>query len=120
MLCKAKDKHDGSVVTGYYVKYTTGEEHILDTRSADVVDHEIEPGSVCRFTGLLVEGTMLWENDIVESDGWRGVVRFGLYNNKHYGFYISWENNTAWRQDINYWLQNESIWIVGNEKLQSI
>lgn len=115
MLCQAKSIHDGSKVTGYFVKDHLNKEQIYVLGSQESQYIDIIPGSACRFTGLEVSGKKLWESDVVTYEGVIGVVRFGLYNDKHYGFYVDWKDNYVFRRDIYYWLP--FINVIGNEKI---
>lgn len=61
-------------------------------------------------------GKKISENDIVKSanSGGIGIIKFGLYNSKHYGFYIKWVGNFDYREDIFYWCNNHFLTIAGN------
>lgn len=55
--------------------------------------------------GCSLDEKPIWENDIVATDdGIMGIVRFGLYDSTHFGFYIEWLKKEYWRHDIVYWL----------------
>lgn len=76
----------------------------------------ILPKTLCRCTGIYVgKGRYVYENDIVRTTEEKpafGVVRFGMYNDTHYGFYIDWETYPDWRKDIGYW--KDEIEVAGN------
>lgn len=112
-------------VEGFYCKWIKGKRVI--TYSEKEVDciitwmsnggmsrYEVDPSTICQCTGLKDEdGKKIWENDIVAYGEYRGVVKFGLYDSRHLGFYIEWkEPYDMLRQDICYWLPK--IEVVGN------
>lgn len=87
-----------------------------DSTNADLgfeIWHIVNPSTICRCTGLKDRnGKMIWENDIVESHGYIGIVRYGQYNT-HFGFGIEWiKSNGELREDFMYWVSK--IWIAGN------
>ena len=77
---------------------------------------EIDPSTICQCTGLTDKnGKKIWENDIVKStNSGIGIIKFGLYNSKHYGFYIKWVEDFDYREDIFYWCNNHFLTIDGN------
>lgn len=73
--------------------------------------------TVGQYAGLKDRNrTRIFESDIVADidSGNIGVVKFGVYNLKHYGFYIEWMGNIHYRNDICYWAKNRLIKIIGN------
>lgn len=75
------------------------------------------PETICRYSELTDKNkSKIFENDIVKDidSGNIGVVKFGLYNSKHYGFYIEWIGNRHYRKDIYYWATNGLIEVIGN------
>lgn len=100
MRSKAKKIIDNTWVEGFYVE---------SSRQAFIHDDggniwRVAPESRCRDTGLRsAQGKPIWENDRVFFEGYVGTVRFGLYNDKHYGYFIFWENDYILRKDIWYW-----------------
>lgn len=82
-----------------------------------LITHKVDSSTICQYTGLTDKnGKKIWENDIVKNadSGDIGVIKFGLYNSKHYGFYIKWVGNFDYREDILYWRNNHFFTIVGN------
>ena len=76
----------------------------------------IDPYTICQYSDLTdMNKTKIFENDIVKDDsGDIGIVKFGLYNSKHYGFYIEWVTNSELRKDIYFWTTKRSIEVIGN------
>lgn len=76
---------------------------------ADQVAYEVNPETVCQFTGLHDKnGRKIWENDIVSEDfrNYKGVIRFGEFESlelKNVGFNIEWYGGIYYRQDLTYW-----------------
>ena len=79
--------------------------------------HQVDESTICQCTAVPdIDNTIMFENDVVrESNGVRGVIRFGRYGDEKtdYGFYIEWEKSQPyWRNDIYYW-QNE-LRVIGS------
>ena len=79
--------------------------------------HQVDESTICQCTAVPDrDNTIMFENDVVrESNGVRGVIRFGRYGDEKtdYGFYIEWEKSQPyWRNDIYYW-QNE-LRVIGS------
>lgn len=87
----------------------------VDGKTIDA-DHK----SVCSYTGFksLVD-TEIFSNDIIQAVASEkdifGVVRFGIYDNKHYGYYIEWisDDCDCLRKDIKFWC-DKGVFVVGN------
>ena len=79
--------------------------------------HQVDESTICQCTAVPDrDNTIMFENDVVrESNGVRGVIRFGRYGDEKtdYGFYIEWEKSQPyWRNDIYFW-QNE-LRVIGS------
>ena len=79
--------------------------------------HQVDESTICQCTAVPDrDNTIMFENDVVrESNGVRGVIRFGRYGAEKtdYGFYIEWEKSQPyWRNDIYFW-QNE-LRVIGS------
>ena len=78
--------------------------------------HPVYADTVGEYAGFTDrESTRIFEDDIVSIPNSEdiGVVKFGLYDNKHFGFYIEWMGAChLYRQDIHYWAS--LIKVVGN------
>lgn len=75
-------------------------------RPIDAIQVEVDLETVCQYTGFPDKNdTMIFENDkIFEAKSENsGIVKFGLYDGKHYGFHIVWSGLCIYRQDICYW-----------------
>lgn len=66
----------------------------FETERADYVEYEIDPSTICQCTGLKDKyGKLIWENDIVELLGHRGVIKFTCG-----GFGIGYRKNIDWEE----------------------
>lgn len=79
-LLKAKKVDDGEWVAGFYI--FIHKQHYIHTGLIhsglyDVAERfEVDPSTICQCTGLKDEnGKLIWENDIVELFGHRGVIK---------------------------------------------
>lgn len=141
ILFKGKRIDNGEWVEGYYYKMSettycfkedyerkpVPEHHyILQERMTDwglpnqIVQIEIEPETLCQFTGLCDKnGKKIWENDIVKtvSDIY-AHVKFGLYTTGfaleecNQGFYVDFSVKTYLRHELGYW--NNKVEVRGN------
>lgn len=127
ILFKAKAKDSAEWIEGglIVVKNTT-RRFIVDINSKTalrgVVTHcsdkydwrstEVYPDTVCQFTGITTElGIYLYENDIVECCGYRGVIKF-----EDGAFVIEWIGNGTefLRKDLAYWANLDGFQTIGN------
>ena len=79
--------------------------------------YEVDPETVCQYTGLPDKNEKkIFEGDIVKEvdSGDIGIVKFGVYDLKHYGFYVEWMRNCQYREDIYFWSKNCLIQVIGN------
>lgn len=89
-----------------------------DITGIDFYDYEIDPETICQFTGLCDKnGKKIWENDIVSNE-WcfsrgKSIVKFGEHKDYHmperyqcgnYGFFLEHmhQNDFGVRKDILY------------------
>ena len=122
ILFRAKTNKNGKWVEGLLWKKKYNSNNIYISYFPDKDDHEdvfcVNPETVCQYTGLSDRnGTNIFESDIVSISNSEdiGIVKYGLYDNKHLGFYIEWTGAChLYRQDIYYWAKNCLIKIVGN------
>lgn len=124
-LYRAKRTDNGEWVIGFY-SWTNWinpqtKEIVNTTHNILPIDHQdsyhIDPSTICQCTAVPDrDNTIMFENDVVrESNGVRGVIRFGRYGDEKtdYGFYIEWEKSQPyWRNDIYFW-QNE-LRVIGS------
>lgn len=128
-LFMAKRSDNGEWVEGYYfcMTHTDGRHvhHFIIPLGTDLslgtpiekIQVEIEPETLCQYSGLTDKNKRkIFEGDIIiEVDsGNIGIIKFGLYKFKHYGFYIEWMGNCGYRQDIYHWTSYRMIRVIGN------
>lgn len=78
---------------------------------------EVDKGTICQYSELTDKNkAKIFENDIIKDidSGDIGIVKFGIYDEKHYGFYIEWVTNSELREDIYFWTTKRLIEVVGN------
>lgn len=69
-----------------------------------IIIHEVKANTICRAVDLDTPAPF-WENDIITDGKAIGVIRHGLFNSKHLGFYIEWQDKYHdMRNDVAYWL----------------
>lgn len=94
--------------------FTKSEYDDLGFETWYLVDQE----TVCQYTGLTnkKDNKRFYEGDIVLdlTSGYIGVIRFGLYKLKHYGFYVDWIKSCDYRCDIDFWVTNRLIRTISN------
>ena len=73
---KAKRLDNGEWIEGYYWQNGCGNHFIrviLDCDKIVIQDYEIDPNTLCEFTGLTDKnGNMIWEHDIVAMKAYGG------------------------------------------------
>ena len=115
ILFKAKWKDNGKWVEGYVV-CRHGLYFIYDIVNSDSCGqniYEIDPETLCQFTGLYDKnGKRIWENDIIQYGTVAAVVRFGEYGNGNLGFYVDFPEETNYRKDFSYWAKK--VVAIGN------
>lgn len=112
-------------ITGYAFEsggrtYMIPENGLEEEENAHPIFCEVVLGTVCMCTGKKsADNEMLYENDIIRaetSDECLGVIQFGSYGERHYGFYIHWLTDVAkyYREDFDFWAYNREIKCIGN------
>ena len=103
-LFKAKRVDNGEWVTGYYVKgldMYDKEVHLIFEPATIFYSNgetdgwnEVDPSTICQCIGMKDKnGELIWENNIVELLGHRGVIKFTCG-----GFGIGYRKNIDWEE----------------------
>ena len=93
-LFKAKrlDTHDW--ILGFLSMHKTGKYFIRPIGGSASSSEEVEKNTICQCTGLKDKnGKLIWENDIVELFGHRGVIKYTCG-----GFGIGYRKNIDWKE----------------------
>ena len=117
-LFKAKRVDNGEWVQGYYVKglnmydkevYLIFEPNTMFYSSGETDGwYKVEPTTICQCTGLRDKnGKLIWENDIAELFGHRGVTKYACG-----GFGIGYRKNIDWEE-----IQSNIMRVTGCENI---
>ena len=119
ILFKAKRTDNGEWAEGYVVRkhglYFIYD--IVNSESCRQNIYEINPETICQFTGLIDKnGNKIWENDILKAgDDQYAQVKFGLYNpgsaisGFNQGFYVDFPEESFYRKELGYWCRKVEI-----------
>lgn len=90
--------------TGYLMQTKTTAHIVTDDDETN--PKPIDPETISFATGKTYrDGTMAFENDIIDYKGGVGIICYGEFNMKHVGFYVKWLGRTHdYRNDILYWI----------------
>lgn len=126
ILFRGKRIDNGKWMEGYYA--IIGKRKVIialpgmyyDDNGKECYGNEIKdivPETVSQYTGLNDEnGMKIFEDDIVQCNGYTGIVKFGKNREKEYGYYIEWTSWNAryFRNDLIYWLNETENEVIGN------
>lgn len=91
---KAKRLDNGEWIEGYYWQNGCGNHFIraiLDCDKIVIQDYEIDPKTLCEFTGLYNKNkNMIYEHDIVQypSSGYKQEVKYGIWDECGYFYEV--------------------------------
>lgn len=114
-LFKAKRLDNGEWVQGALLD---GENHCIigqeikfspyQTNECKIVGYEVDRNTICQCTGLRDKNSkLIWENDIVELFGHRGVIKYACGS-----FGIAYRKNIDWEE-----IQSNIMRVTGCEKI---
>ena len=105
------DEHNPNIC---FIGYLFAMDESGNVHDTDIA--KVDPSTICQYTQsgrCTLDENKIWENDIVACGKYRGVVKFGLYNSKHLGFYIEWIKGYEYlKKDFSYWIPR--IKVIGN------
>lgn len=109
---RAKKVDGGEWVEGYVVQ-RYGAWFMYDAENSDTCrqnNYLIEEDTICQYTGMndALENK-IYENDIVKCGDYIGSVKY-----EKGCFLIKWSNAEYIRKDLDYWVNDRNIRIVGN------
>lgn len=127
---RAKRKHDGEWVYGFYVDYYRGtmimSPLVIGEGINTVVETPVDPDTLSRCSGLTACGQEVYEGDIVRlhidhtAEFWTAVVRFGCHACEcEYGWYLEPIWGTVFAKAIGAWLGERPVFgstaaVIGN------
>lgn len=111
---RAKRKHDGEWVYGFYVDYYRGSMIMSPLAIGEgintVVETPVDPDTLSRCSGLTACGQEVYEGDIIRfhidhtAEFWTAVVWFGWHDTYEYGWYLEPIRDTVFTKQIGVWL----------------
>ncbi len=105
-LFKAKRIDNGEWIIGL-LTVMWGQLHIINTKDENIA-YSIDESTICQCTGLKDKnGKLIWENDIVELLGHRGVIKYVCG-----GFGIGYRKNIDWEE-----IQSNIMRVTGCENI---
>mgnify|MGYP001127399996 CR=1 FL=1 len=93
-LSKAKRINNGEWIVGYLYKLSKNNPPFIMLCSKYGESYEVDEHTICRCTGSKDKnGKLIWENDIAELFGHRGVIKYACG-----GFGIVYRKNIDWEE----------------------
>lgn len=126
---RAKRKHDGEWVYGFYVDYYRGtmimSPLVIGEGIHTIVETPVDPDTLSRCSGLTACGEDVYEGDIIRfrigitEESWTAVVRFGWRDTYEYGWYLEPIRDTDLIKRIGLWfgenrLPSATAKVIGN------
>lgn len=108
-LFKAKRVDNGEWVQGALLLHDADTATIFNQHPADgsLQGFEVDRNTICQCTGLDKNGKLIWENDIVELFGHRGVIKYACGS-----FGIAYRKNIDWEE-----IQSNIMRVTGCENI---
>lgn len=93
-----------------------------------IIMYDVDKASVqrCSHMNLCTSNEIVFEEDVITIEApfgkkYEGVVKYGEFCNPfdketstRVGFYIEWENECYYRKELEYWIKDRTIQIIGN------
>ena len=126
---RAKRRHDGEWVYGFYVDCYRGSmimsPLVIGEGINTVVETPVVPDTLSRCSGLTACGQDVYEGDIIRfhidhtAEFWTAVVRFGWHDTYEYGWYLEPIRDTDLIKRIGLWfgenrLPSATAKVIGN------
>lgn len=120
---RAKETQTGKWKTGALIAIKEkGLCYIKDVKDMETISPDkiyiCDAKTLCACSGIRINDTLLFEDDIVRTinDGQIGIVKYGRYDDYHYGWYIEWQTELSkyYRKELLFWLKEDPVEIVGN------
>ena len=114
---KAKRLDNGEWVCGYFYE-ENGNTYIIENRQKESmlnrnVTYEVDPSTVCQFTGLTdCEGNELYEHDVIKN--YPFIPSEIVWSEELSGYYLTHANGKIYEKPLGYYLSLGKFIVVGN------
>lgn len=115
---KAKRIDDNTWVEGYFYG-ECGNAYIIENRQEESmlnrnITYEIDPSTVCQFTGLKdSEGNELYEHDVIKCHPF--IPSEIVWSEELSGYYLTHANGKIYEKPLGYYLSLGKFIVVGNK-----